>query len=152
MFLCQKCSMPKLKIKFWTESNQYNIIHSFLNCKMPKSNSFTWNQIHSKLSFRSLNSCVGCTGRYLESLCIQFKVMDQRLHWWLKEKIEWRLNFTGDWQNKTAKYLRPISYRWIFVLEKFGCLDLNDFHLKWIIGNHGSWKNQNPGSRFGATS
>ena len=88
--------------------NSILCIHFWI-VKMPKSNSFTWNQIHSKLSFRSLNSCVGCTSRYLESLCVQFKVMDQRLHWWLKKKIEWRLNFTGDWQNKTAKYIRPIS-------------------------------------------
>jgi hypothetical protein len=24
------------------------------------------------------------------------------------------------------------------------------FHIKWIIGTHGNWKNQNPGSCFGA--
>ena len=30
--------------------------------------------------------------------------------------------------------------------------DINVFHIKWIIGNHGIWKNQNPGGRFGATS
>ena len=94
---------------------EYQCLHEFilslsdLYTFMQKSNSFTWNKIHSKLSFGSLNSCVGCTSRYLESLGIQFEVMDQRLHWWLKKKIEWRLNFTGDWQNKTAKYFRPIS-------------------------------------------
>ena len=28
----------------------------------------------------------------------------------------------------------------------------NVFHLKWISGNHGNLKNQNPGGRVGATS
>ena len=30
--------------------------------------------------------------------------------------------------------------------------DINVFHIKWIIGNHGNWKNQNPGGCFGVTS
>ena len=30
------------------------------------------------------------------------------------------------------------------MLEKCGCPDFNVFHLKWIIGTHGNWKNQNP--------
>ena len=37
------------------------------------------------------------------------------------------------------------SYKWIIMLEKYGRPDLNGFHLKWIIGTHGNWKNQNPG-------
>ena len=28
----------------------------------------------------------------------------------------------------------------------------NENKLKWIIGTHGHWKNQNPGGRFGAIS
>ena len=28
----------------------------------------------------------------------------------------------------------------------------NEFHIKWIFGTQGNWKNQNPGGRFGATS
>ena len=44
------------------------------------------------------------------------------------------------------------GYRWIIMLEKYGHPDLNVFHLKWIIGTHGNWNNQNPGGRFGATS
>ena len=28
----------------------------------------------------------------------------------------------------------------------------NGFHINWIIGTHGNWKNQNDGSCFGATS
>ena len=31
-------------------------------------------------------------------------------------------------------------------------LGSNGFHIKWIIGTHGNWKNQNPGGSFGATS
>ena len=29
---------------------------------------------------------------------------------------------------------------------------INRNKLKWIIGTHGNWKNQNPGGRFGAPS
>ena len=44
------------------------------------------------------------------------------------------------------------SYEWIIMLEKYGRLDLTVFHLIWVIGTYGNWKNQNPGGRFGATS
>ena len=37
-------------------------------------------------------------------------------------------------------------YRWIIMLEK--CVHSD---LKWIIGAHGNWKNQNPGGCFRAT-
>ena len=33
-----------------------------------------------------------------------------------------------------------------------GGIGSNGFHIKWIIGTHGNWKNQNPGGCFGATS
>ena len=38
------------------------------------------------------------------------------------------------------------------IYQKSGRLGSNEFHIKWIIGTHGNWKNQNPGIRFGATS
>ena len=44
------------------------------------------------------------------------------------------------------------SYEWIIMLEKCGRPDLTVFHLIWVIGTYGNWKNQNPGGRFGATS
>ena len=44
------------------------------------------------------------------------------------------------------------SYEWIIMLEKCGRLDLTVFHLILVIGTYGTWKNQNPGGRFGATS
>ena len=44
------------------------------------------------------------------------------------------------------------SYKWIIMFEKCGRLDLTVFHLIWVIGTYGNWKNQNPGGRFGATS
>ena len=44
------------------------------------------------------------------------------------------------------------SYEWIIMLEKFGHLDLTVFHLIWVIGSYGNWKNQNLGGRFGFTS
>ena len=31
-------------------------------------------------------------------------------------------------------------------------IDLTVYHLIWVIGIYGNWKNQNPGGRFGATS
>ena len=36
--------------------------------------------------------------------------------------------------------------------KKWGTLGLDGIKLKWMIRNHGNWKNQNPGGRFGATS
>ena len=44
------------------------------------------------------------------------------------------------------------TYRKNYSLEKCVGMGLNDFHIKWIIGTHCNWKNQNPGSPFGATS
>ena len=35
---------------------------------------------------------------------------------------------------------------------KCGGKSSNGFHIRWILGTHGNWKNQNPGSHFGATS
>ena len=34
----------------------------------------------------------------------------------------------------------------------WGGLGDKEFHIKWRFGTHGSWKNQNPRGRFGATS
>ena len=36
--------------------------------------------------------------------------------------------------------------------KKCARMGFNGFHIKWIIGTNCNWKNQNPGSRFGATS
>ena len=36
------------------------------------------------------------------------------------------------------------SYEWIIMLEKCGRLDLTVFHLIWVIGAYGNWKDQNP--------
>ena len=42
------------------------------------------------------------------------------------------------------------NYKWMIMLEKCGLPDLTVSHLIWIIGTHCNWKNQNPGSHFGA--
>ena len=47
---------------------------------------------------------------------------------------------------------KNFSYKWIIMLEKCRRPGINVFNIKLIIGNHGNWKNQNPGGRFGATS
>ena len=44
------------------------------------------------------------------------------------------------------------TYFWNIKWKKCACMGLNGFHIKWIIGTHRNWKNQNSGSRFGAAS
>ena len=44
-----------------------------------------------------------------------------------------------------------VGYKWFIIHEKCGRPDSNGFQLKWRIGTHGHWKNQNPGGRFGVT-
>ena len=44
------------------------------------------------------------------------------------------------------------TYSWNIKRQKCARMGLNSFHIKWMIGPHCNWKNQNPGSRFGATS
>ena len=44
------------------------------------------------------------------------------------------------------------DYDWIIMLQKCGGIGSYRFHIKWMIGTHGNWKNQNPGGRFGAIS
>ena len=39
-----------------------------------------------------------------------------------------------------------------YYVNFFGGLGSNEFHIKLRFGTHGSWKNQNPGGRFGATA
>ena len=38
------------------------------------------------------------------------------------------------------------------MLTFFLGLGSNEFHIKWRFGTHGTWKNKNPGGRFGASS
>ena len=48
---------------------------------------------------------------------------------------------------------RPHSaYSWYIKWQKCARMGLDGFHIKWMIGIHCNWKNQNPGSCFGATS
>ena len=46
---------------------------------------------------------------------------------------------------------RHTGYDWNNIPKKYEGKSSNGFHIKWIIGTHGNWKNQNAGSRFGAT-
>ena len=54
------------------------------------------------------------------------------------------------WEKKEVDAIHTIN-RKNNNLEKCAGIGLNDFHIKWIIGTHCNWKNQNPGSRLGAT-
>ena len=40
----------------------------------------------------------------------------------------------------------------IIIPQKCGDIGINRFHIKWKFGTQNNWKNENPGSRFGATS
>ena len=40
----------------------------------------------------------------------------------------------------------------LLYIKKCGGIGSNGFHIKWIIGTHGNWKNQNSVGLFGATS
>ena len=44
------------------------------------------------------------------------------------------------------------AYNWNNKWQKCARMGLNSFHIKWMIGTHCNWKNQNPGSTLGATS
>ena len=48
--------------------------------------------------------------------------------------------------SSTSSRLMNGSYKWIIMLKKCGRPDLTVFHLIWIIGIYGNWKNQNPGA------
>ena len=43
-------------------------------------------------------------------------------------------------------YLIVLTRYWNNIPKKCGGLSSNGFHIKWIIGTHGNWKNQNPGA------
>ena len=51
----------------------------------------------------------------------------------------------GLWQNALPRKILLCPKNW-------GGIVLNGNKLKWIIGTHDNWKNQDPGGRFGATS
>ena len=55
----------------------------------------------------------------------------------------WQLSGT---YYQTKLLATHISYRWIIMLGKCGHPDFKVFYLKWTIGTHGNWRNQNPGS------
>jgi hypothetical protein len=52
-------------------------------------------------------------------------------------------------------YIRQTKTHWIRLkkyTQKCGGTSSNGFHIGWIISTQGNWKNQSPGSCFGATS
>ena len=44
------------------------------------------------------------------------------------------------------------TYSWNIKWQKCARMGLNWFHIREIFGTQDNWKNENPGSRFGATS
>ena len=62
-------------------------------------------------------------------------------------------NYRKWWKSSLQNFVSKNStYSWNIKWQKCACMGLNVFHIKWIIGIHCNWKNQNPGSPFGATS
>ena len=62
----------------------------------------------------------------------------------------WSQNhFDRNWQNLPHCLGMRLLCQFFFL---GGGLGSNEFHIKGRFGTHGSWKNQNPGGRFGATS
>ena len=55
-------------------------------------------------------------------------------------------------RNQSFQNTSHTTYRKNNNLEKCAGMGLNGFHIKLKIGTYCNWKNQNPGSRFGATS
>ena len=44
------------------------------------------------------------------------------------------------------------TYSWYIKWQKCARMGLNGFQIRWIFGKQDNWKNENPGSRFWATS
>ena len=56
----------------------------------------------------------------------------------------------NDWSNTIIRHI--IAKTELLYPQNCGGIDSNVFHIKWIIGTHCNWKNQNPGGHFGATT
>ena len=61
----------------------------------------------------------------------------------------WQI-FTSAYQNTVSQSTLPRKI--LLCPINWGAYGLKGNKLKWIIGTHDNWKNQNPGGRFGATS
>ena len=77
---------------------------------------------------------------------------DHGIYMELFQNSSWKSSWLFLYNVETYTLYTHGSYEWIIMLEKCRRLDLTVFHLIWVIGTYGNWKNQNPGGRFGATS
>ena len=71
--------------------------------------------------------------------------------------VQKKWNFFANISNRYWWYVdilyKALHTDWKNIPKKFEGKSNNGFHIKWIIAIHGKWKkNQNSGSRFGATS
>ena len=83
------------------------------------------------------------------------RYLQEKLIYWTMTRKNLKRLHRNIFQSKTfISNVNPKhgSYERIVMLEKCGRPDLTVFHLIWVIGTYGNWKNQNPGGRFGATS
>ena len=58
-----------------------------------------------------------------------------------------RLNFFA-----TFSFHSHTTYSWYIKWQKCSRMGLNGFHIRWKFSTQDNWKNENPGSHFGATS
>ena len=65
-------------------------------------------------------------------------------HWITEAKMVFSFFWLVIWRHS--------AYSWNIKWQKCARMGLNSFHIKWMIGTHCNWKNQNPGSPLGATS
>ena len=68
-----------------------------------------------------------------------------RLEWWDDTNLQCR-------PSAKLYIMEHTIYSWNIKWKKCARMGLNGFHIKCMIGTHCNWKNQNPVSRFGATS
>ena len=60
--------------------------------------------------------------------------------------------FTWKCSDKKKERQETLCLGLSYYVNFLGGLGSNEFHIEWRFGTNGSWKNQNPDGRFGATS
>ena len=94
--------------------------------------------------WETLKPFVTHTYKELFGMHIDLMFLELACMYWCEATIS-SMQKDSFWQNVIRSHCLGMSYNVNF----FGS---NEFHIKWRFGTHGSWKNQNPGGCFGATS
>ena len=105
-----------------------------------------FNTIHSwKISYRKfVHEIVEC---FRKKLYRKWKPLINKIKDVFKSGTQLQKGFWLHYDVQCTTHCLGMSY-YVNFLEGLGS---NEFHIKWRFGTHGSWKNQNPRGRFGAT-